>query len=84
MDQFPDGFKRRFSWNAVDFNSGKVVTFDETTPADQLATALQSSTAMPFAFPHTYMDDKVLVDGGSVWNVDFPTAINRCREIVGD
>ena len=39
---------------------------------------------MPFAFPHIYYKEKVLIDGGSIWNLDIATAINRCKEIVGD
>ena len=50
---------------------------------DRLPDAVRASTSMPFAFPHVYMDNMTLVDGGAVWNVDFSTAIKRCQEIVG-
>ena len=49
-----------------------------------LPEAVRASTSMPFAFPHVYMDDRVLVDGGSVWNVDFSSAVSRCKELVGN
>ena len=33
---------------------------------------------MPFAFPHMHLGNKSYVDGGSVWNVDYSSGINRC------
>jgi len=39
---------------------------------------------MPFAFPHIYWEDKVLIDGGTIWNLDISSAVKRCQEIVGD
>jgi predicted acylesterase/phospholipase RssA len=78
FDGFEEGTKRKFSFNAVDANTGDVIVFDESMEQSELAKAVQSSTSMPFAFPHVYMEDMVLVDGGSVWNIDFSTAIQRC------
>jgi len=41
-----------------------------------LITGLVASTSMPFAFPHIYYKDKVLIDGGVAWNLDLSNAIN--------
>lgn len=75
---------RKVNINTVEFNTGEVYTFNETWPFDDLARAIRASTSMPFAFPHTYIDDYVFVDGGAIWNVDISGAIERCLEVVDD
>ena len=45
---------------------------------------VKASASMPFAFPHTHLDSHSFVDGGSVWNLDLPGAIQRCKEVVKD
>jgi hypothetical protein len=39
---------------------------------------------MPFVFPSIPFHDKILIDGGSAWNLDTGSAIRRCRELVND
>jgi hypothetical protein len=39
---------------------------------------------VPFIFPYVEFEDKVLIDGGSVWNLDIVSAVERCRELVDD
>lgn len=67
---------------AVDFDTGEVVRYNETTPFQQLPNTVVASASMPFAFPHAHMDNHTLVDGGTVWNIDLNGAIDRCREVV--
>ena len=73
---------RRVNMNTVDFDTGEIYRYNETTPFDKLPRAVVASTSMPFAFPHSHLDGHTFVDGGSVWNVDIVGAIDRCREIV--
>ena len=70
--------------NAVDANKGELVVFNESSTSEELQLGLIASTSMPFAFPHVYYKDKVLIDGGAIWNLDIGTAIRRCQEIVGN
>lgn len=39
---------------------------------------------MPFVFPPVELQDHILIDGGSAWNLDVISAIQRCRGIVDD
>lgn len=57
-------FKRGFSWQSVDLNSGKVVMFDESTPMAVRNKAVASSASIPAAFEPVNIDDYWLVDGG--------------------
>ena len=43
-----------------------------------------SSASIPFVFPHRYIDNKVLMDGGTVWNTNLVSAVDRCLELVDD
>ena len=70
--------------NAVDANTAEVVTFNESSSYEDLKVGLIASTSMPFAFPHIYWQDKVLIDGGTIWNLDISNAVKRCKEIVGE
>jgi predicted acylesterase/phospholipase RssA len=85
FETFKDkSLKRRININTVDFDTGEIYKYNEDTTFDVLPQAIRASTSMPFAFPHTYLDGHVFVDGGSVWNVDISGAIDRCREVVSD
>lgn len=73
--------KRRFVVSAVDANSGVYVPWtNENTDIDSLPQAVMSSASIPFVFPPQHMDGYVLMDGGSVWNINIPTAINTCLD----
>ena len=66
----------------TDANTGHYITFNETV---ELAYAAISSSSIPAAFPSRKWSnyegkDVVCVDGGAVWNINTPTAIQRCRE----
>jgi len=39
---------------------------------------------MPVIFPPKKYDGHIFIDGGSTWNSNIVTAIDRCREIVDD
>jgi predicted patatin/cPLA2 family phospholipase len=81
LEQFPDKkLKRMMEINTVDIDTGKVVHFNENESWETLPSKVVSSTAMPFAFPHSHLDGHTYIDGGSVWNLDVSMGINRCLE----
>ena len=78
---------RKYAASCVDSNTGDYIVFNETT--SNPAKAVISSSSIPFAFPHQIWDDidgrkVVCMDGGSVWNTNLVSAIQRCREDVDD
>jgi len=75
-------FHRKFVVAAVDVNTGSYMTFDETEKNP--AKAITSSASIPFIFPSQKWDHGVAMDGGTVWNLNLISAIDRCKEIVDD
>lgn len=69
---------RKIEWNTVDFDTAEIVRFNENEEWTTIPSKIVASTSMPFAFPHMHMDGHCYVDGGTVWNVDFISGINRC------
>ena len=49
-----------------------------------LATHIRSSASIPFIFPHVDVDNMVLMDGGTVFNLNIVSAVDRCHEVVED
>lgn len=77
-----DNFKektvyRKININTVDYNTGEIYRYNETTEFEKLPLAVVASTSMPLAFPHVHMDNHTFIDGGSVWNLDLSGAIER-------
>mmetsp|Transcript_26513 Transcript_26513/g.40485 ORF Transcript_26513/g.40485 Transcript_26513/m.40485 type:complete len:288 (-) Transcript_26513:187-1050(-) len=74
--------KRKIAVSCVDVNTGDYVVFDETEP--EIVKAVVSSASIPFAFPNQQWPDKkvVCMDGGTVWNTNLVSAVERCREQV--
>jgi len=76
--------KRKFMVSAVDVNTGTYVLFDEknvTTYAEQVK-AVVGSSSMPFIFPNQQWSNlhDVLMDGGTVYNTNLVSAVQRCRD----
>lgn len=67
---------------AVDTQTGAYEVFDETTPKDELPLAVISSASIPAVFPHREYKGYVLMDGGTVWNTNLISAVNKCLEVV--
>eukprot|EP00347_Sterkiella_histriomuscorum_P008922 403343227 len=67
--------------SAVDVNSGKYITFDETMPFSDLPTAVLASSSIPFLFPPTKFQGHLLMDGGTVWNTNMVSAVDKCKEL---
>jgi predicted patatin/cPLA2 family phospholipase len=60
------------------------VTFDETTPMEELPKAVRSSSSIPGVFPPQHLEDHLLMDGGTVWNTNLISAVEKCMELVDD
>ena len=77
--------KRKVSFGTADANNAEYAIYDynatQTMPTDYVMSAI-ASASIPFAFPHVVRGDRVLIDGGSIWNLDISSAVRRCREIV--
>jgi len=75
--------KRKIVVSCVDVNSGDYHLFNETIGHD-IVKGIVSSASIPFAFPHQVWEDKgiVCMDGGTVWNTNLVSAVERCREEV--
>lgn len=82
--KFPEGPKRKMVVSAVDIITGSYVTFDEKTPLSRLPVGVTSSASIPFVFPNRKVHDMTLMDGGTVWNTNLASAVNRCLEVVDD
>lgn len=67
--------KKRLVVSAVNANNGEYVTFKEDMPFDDISKYVVASASIPFIFPHTVIDDYVLMDGGTAWNVNLVSAV---------
>lgn len=78
-------FKRKIAVSAVDVNTGSYVTFtDKDTSFWDYPLRVVSSASIPFIFPHRHVGNYILMDGGTVWNTNLVSAIDRCMEVVDD
>ena len=53
--------------------------------SEDIVKVVVSSGSMPAAFPpQIWPDGTVCIDGGTVWDVNLVSAIERCRKVVND
>ncbi|CAI2373547.1 unnamed protein product [Moneuplotes crassus] len=79
--------KRKASFATVDANGATYKVWDYNATYDQPEDWLDSafaSSSIPAVFPHVTRGEYELVDGGVIWNIDIPSAVRRCREVVDD
>ena len=78
MEPFREtGILRNFTVAACDANTGDYMTFDQTnTNFDELPQVCTSSGSIPVAFAPQHYKNMVLMDGGTVWNLNVDSAIN--------
>lgn len=75
------GILRPFTVAAVDVNTGEYVTFNENnTTFDDLPQSCASSGSIPVVFPPQHFKGHILMDGGTVWNVNIDSAVNYCLD----
>lgn len=74
--------KRAFTVAAVDANTGIYETFDQTNVSfEELPTAVMASSSIPFVFPPQHFHGFVLMDGGTVYDVNIDSAVNQCLDM---
>jgi len=77
--------QRKIVVAAVDVETGEYVTFTEQNSSpSELPQRCVASSSIPFAFPHQNINGRIFMDGGTVWNTNVVSAIERCREQVDD
>jgi predicted acylesterase/phospholipase RssA len=79
--------KRKYVVSSGDVNSGAYVRFTEAnyTSKEMLVKEVVSSSSIPFVFPNQKWpgtDHPVMMDGGTMYNVNLVSAVQRCRENV--
>ena len=86
---FNHELKRKITVSCADVNSGDYITFDENHP--DYSKMVVSSASIPFAFPHQIWEGEgaegsniVCMDGGTVYNTNLVSAVDKCRETVDD
>jgi len=72
--------KRKLHVSCVDVASGNYIVFNETV-SDPIK-AIISSASVPFVFQYRQWGDIYCMDGGTVWNTNLVSAVERCREQV--
>lgn len=83
FEQFSYKIERKVALSCVDVVTGAYHVFNETT--SDPPKAVLSSASIPFIFPHqVWPDNVVCMDGGTVWNTNLASAIQRCEEQVDD
>ena len=65
-------------------NTGEYLTFDEKTPLEDFADVILASASIPMVFPSVPYKDHLLMDGGTVWNTNLVSAVDKCKELVDD
>jgi hypothetical protein len=84
FEHFGNVIQRKAVVSCVDANSGTYLPFTEQS--DDFIDGIIASAAIPFVFPNIQFpqQDAVCMDGGSVWNTNLVSALERCREEVDD
>jgi predicted acylesterase/phospholipase RssA len=68
--------------SAADINTGEFVEFkNDNTSYYDMAQAALSSSSIPGVFPPQNFKGHLLMDGGTVWDVNISSAINQCHEL---
>jgi hypothetical protein len=73
---------RKFEIGITDAQDGSYFSVDERIGADRLPFYVAGSSAMPGVFLYLKDGNKVLVDGGTINNLNLRNGIERCLETV--
>ena len=76
-------FNRKISFHSVDVQTGQLIVFDETIPADDIALLIKSSASIPFIFEAPQFEHMFLIDGGTAINIALADPIIRCLDEEG-
>mmetsp|Transcript_8287 Transcript_8287/g.13862 ORF Transcript_8287/g.13862 Transcript_8287/m.13862 type:complete len:208 (+) Transcript_8287:533-1156(+) len=74
--------KRKVIASAVDYKTAGYfpMDFDDLEPSEY-PTAIVASSSFPVAFPPTKFKGRELIDGGSVWNLNIISALDKCVQL---
>jgi predicted patatin/cPLA2 family phospholipase len=73
--------KRKVVVASADVNTGKYVLFDEKLPFADWPLFPIASSSIPFIFPHRHYGDHILMDGGTMWNTNLVSAVDKCKDM---
>ena len=71
---------RKLVISSGDVNTGAYHAFNESVGIENLGTVIKASASIPGAFPPTHFQGGVYMDGGTIWNTNLVTAVQRCLE----
>jgi len=76
-------FNRKLTVASANVNTGAYTLFNETDP--EIVKGVLSSASIPFIFPHQHWKDRglVMMDGGTIWNLNLVSAVQRCQKEIG-
>jgi predicted acylesterase/phospholipase RssA len=76
-------FHRKLTVASANVNTGAYTLFDEKDP--EIIKGILSSASIPFIFPHQHWEDRdlVMMDGGTIWNLNLVSAVQRCQNEIG-
>lgn len=73
-------FARRLTISAADVNTGEFVEFtQDNTSFFDMALAALSSSSVPIIWPPQDFKGHLLMDGGTIWDVNIASAIKQCN-----
>lgn len=73
--------KRKIIVSSAEVNTGKYILFDEKMPFQDWPLFVIASSSIPFIFPHRHYNDYILMDGGTVWNTNLVSAVDKCNSM---
>lgn len=73
---------RKLVVSSASVKTGAYHAFNESVGLENLATIIKASASIPGVFPPTPYEGDLFMDGGTEWNTNIVTAINRCLETV--
>jgi len=76
--------EKKLEISAVNVETGEFKCFDESITLKNLGRIIRASSSIPFAFPPTEFEGSLYMDGGTVWNINIDSAIDKCLELVDD
>ena len=71
--------ERAFLTGAVDFVTGNYIVFDfDNLTREEWPKAIMASASVAGAFPVTELRGYHLIDGGTTWNTNIASGIEKC------
>ena len=75
--------KRNFTIHAANVETGEYMSFNQTNTAiEDVAQAAVSSSSIPGVWPPQNFKGMILMDGGTIWDIDITAAIQQCLNVV--